>query len=101
MEIDTQGIYSARSGYVDIPATPYVFFGYTDISNDVVVWRWTRESDNAEADTGWNTTHYGVGRIIRITDNDMPLSWHQGHTVVFTCTAYLQDGTTQTNSIIM
>ena len=101
MEIDTQGIYSARSGYVDIPATPYVFFGYTDISNDVVVWRWTRESDNAEADTGWNTTHYGAGRIIRITDNDMPLSWHQGHTVVFTCTAYLQDGTTQTNSIIM
>lgn len=101
MEIDTQGIFAARSGYVDIPATAYVFFGYTDVSGDIVAWEWSRESDNPQADLGWKTAHEGAGRSIHLTDEDMPVSWHQGRTVVFECTAYLPDGTTQSNRIIM
>ena len=97
-------IFYARS--VDTQVTPIIYMGGMDISADqpetvgyaavVISWVWTRygegRTDEGAADAGWNTAHVNNGRVLHITNADMPVQWSRANKAIFTCTAYIRVG---------
>ena len=93
-------VFSSNNGYnffagkVDAEFTPIVYWGYNDISEDVLPgdWSWTRDSGQVTEDNAWSVAHANNGRVLHLTNEDMPSNWGATRKVKFTCTAYLRDG---------
>lgn len=91
---------------VDTLLTPVVYMGGMDISDDqqategyaavVITWIWTRygegRTDEGAADAGWDTAHVNNGRVLHLTNTDMPVQWNRANKAIFTCTAYIRVG---------
>lgn len=86
--------YNFFAGKVDAEFTPIVYWGYNDISEDVLPgdWSWTRDSGQVTEDNAWSVAHANNGRILHLTNEDMPSNWGTTRKVKFTCTAYVRDG---------
>lgn len=91
--------YSFRRGYVDTVITPHLFYGSTDITDeiDAEYWTWTRASESGKtvADEAWDAVHTGLYtgvKTLRLTNNDMPASWSSANKAIFTCTVSFRDG---------
>jgi hypothetical protein len=86
--------YNFFAGKVDAEFTPILYWGYNDISLDVLPgdWSWTRDSGQVTEDNAWSVAHANNGRILHLTNEDMPSNWRATRKVKFTCTAYLRDG---------
>lgn len=91
--------YNFFAGKVDAEFTPMVYWGYNDISEDVLPgdWSWTRDSGQVTEDNAWSVAHANNGRILHLTNEDMPNNWGATRKVKFTCTAYVRDGAGSTN----
>lgn len=91
--------YNFFAGKVDAEFTPIVYWGYNDISEDVLPgdWSWTRNSGQLTEDNAWSVAHANNGRILHLTNEDMPSNWGTTRKVKFTCTAYVRDGAGSTN----
>ncbi len=70
-----------------------------DISADVFAgdWSWTRDSGQVTEDNAWSVAHANNGRVLHLTNEDMPSNWGTTRKVKFTCTAYVRDGAGSTN----
>ena len=98
-------VFSSNNGYnffagkVNAEFTPMVYWGYNDISEDVLAgdWAWTRDSGQVTEDNAWSVAHANNGRILHLTNEDMPSNWGTTRKVKFTCTAYVRDGAGSTN----
>ena len=98
-------VFSSNNGYnffagkVNAEFTPMVYWGYNDISEDVLAgdWAWTRDSGQVTEDNAWSVAHANNGRILHLTNEDMPSNWVTTRKVKFTCTAYVRDGAGSTN----
>ena len=86
--------YNFFAGKVDAEFTPILYWGYNDISLDVLPgdWSWTRDSGQVTEDNAWSVAHANNGRVLHLTNEDMPSNWGATRKVKFTCTAYLRDG---------
>lgn len=86
--------YNFFAGKVNAEFTPIVYWGYNDISADVLPgdWSWTRDSGQVTEDNAWSVAHANNGRILHLTNEDMPSNWGAMRKVKFTCTAYVRDG---------
>ena len=86
--------YNFFAGKVNAEFTPIVYWGYNDISADVLPgdWSWTRDSGQVTEDNAWSVAHANNGRILHLTNEDMPSNWGTTRKVKFTCTAYVRDG---------
>ena len=73
--------------------TPVVYWGYNDISADVLPgdWSWTRDSGQVTEDNAWSVAHANNGRVLHLTNEDMPSNWGTTRKVKFTCTAYVRE----------
>ena len=60
-------------------------------------WSWTRDSGQVTEDNAWSVAHANNGRILHLTNEDMPSNWGITRKVKFTCTAYVRDGAGSTN----
>lgn len=91
--------YNFFAGKVDAEFTPIVYWGYNDISEDVLPgdWSWTRDSGQVTEDNAWSVAHANNGRILHLTNEDMPSNWGATRKVKFTCTAYVRDGAESIN----
>lgn len=91
--------YNFFAGKVNAEFTPIVYWGYNDISADVLPgdWSWTRDSGQVTEDNAWSVAHANNGRILHLTNEDMPSNWGTTRKVKFTCTAYVRDGAGSTN----
>ena len=91
--------YNFFAGKVNAEFTPIVYWGYNDISADVLPgdWSWTRDSGQVTEDNAWSVAHANNGRILHLTNEDMPSNWGAMRKVKFTCTAYVRDGAGSTN----
>lgn len=91
--------YNFFAGKVNAEFTPIVYWGYNDISADVLPgdWSWTRDSGQVTEDNAWSVAHANNGRILHLTNEDMPSNWGTTRKVKFTCTAYVRDGVGSTN----
>lgn len=91
--------YNFFAGKVDAEFTPMVYWGYNDISEDVLPgdWSWTRDSGQVTEDNAWSVAHANNGRVLHLTNEDMPSNWGATRKVKFTCTAYVRDGAGSTN----
>ena len=94
LEFSSSNGYSFFAGRVDTDITPIVYWGYNDISLDVLPgdWSWTRDSGQVTEDNAWSVAHANNGRVLHLTNEDMPSNWGATRKVKFTCTAYLRDG---------
>lgn len=98
-------VFSSNNGYnffagkVDAEFTPIVYWGYNDISEDVLPgdWSWTRDSGQVTEDNAWSVAHANNGRILHLTNEDMPSNWGATRKVKFTCTVYVRDGAESIN----
>lgn len=86
--------YNFFAGKVNAEFTPIVYWGYNDISADVLAgdWSWTRDSGQVTEDNAWSVAHANNGRVLHLTNEDMPSNWGTTRKVKFTCTAYVRDG---------
>lgn len=86
--------YAFVQGRVDTTVTPICWLGYIDISDDVFPadWAWTRDSGLPVEDANWNAMHAKNGRVLHLTNDDMPSNWNTRNKVKFTCAAYVRDG---------
>lgn len=86
--------YNFFAGKVNAEFTPIVYWGYNDISADVLPgdWSWTRDSGQVTEDNAWSVAHANNGRVLHLTNEDMPSNWGTTRKVKFTCTAYVRDG---------
>ena len=91
--------YNFFAGKVNAEFTPIVYWGYNDISADVLPgdWSWTRDSGQVTEDNAWSVAHANNGRVLHLTNEDMPSNWGTTRKVKFTCTAYVRDGAGSTN----
>jgi hypothetical protein len=91
--------YNFFAGKVNAEFTPIVYWGYNDISADVLPgdWSWTRDSGQVTEDNAWSVAHANNGRVLHLTNEDMPSNWGATRKVKFTCTAYVRDGAGSTN----
>ena len=91
--------YNFFAGKINAEFTPIVYWGYNDISADVLPgdWSWTRDSGQVTEDNAWSVAHANNGRILHLTNEDMPSNWGTTRKVKFTCTAYVRDGAGSTN----
>ena len=91
--------YNFFAGKVNAEFTPIVYWGYNDISADVLAgdWSWTRDSGQVTEDNAWSVAHANNGRVLHLTNEDMPSNWGTTRKVKFTCTAYVRDGAGSTN----
>ncbi len=55
-------------------------------------WSWTRDSGQVTEDNAWSVAHANNGRVLHLTNEDMPSNWGATRKVKFTCTAYVRDG---------
>lgn len=94
LEFTSSNGYNFFAGKVNTEITPYVYWGYNDISDDILPadWAWTRDSGQVTEDNAWSVTHANNGRILHLTNEDMPSNWGATRKVKFTCTAYVRDG---------
>lgn len=94
LEFSSSNGYNFFAGKVNAAFTPIVYWGYNDISEDVLPgdWSWTRNSGQVTEDNAWSVAHANNGRILHLTNEDMPNNWGATRKVKFTCTAYLRDG---------
>lgn len=94
LEFSSSNGYTFFAGRVNTEITPIVYWGYNDISLDVLAgdWSWTRDSGQVTEDNAWSVAHANNGRILHLTNEDMPSNWGATRKVKFTCTAYLRDG---------
>ena len=94
LEFSSSNGYTFFAGKVDTEITPVVYWGYNDISADVLAgdWSWTRDSGQVTEDNAWSVAHANNGRILHLTNEDMPSNWGAMRKVKFTCTAYVRDG---------
>lgn len=99
LEFSSSNGYTFFAGKVDTEITPVVYWGYNDISADVLPgdWSWTRDSGQVTEDNAWSVAHANNGRILHLTNEDMPSNWGTTRKVKFTCTAYVRDGAGSTN----
>lgn len=86
--------YGFVRGQVDTQITPVCWLGYIDISDDIFTndWEWIRDSGLPVEDTQWNVAHAANGRVLHLTNEDMPSNWSIKNKVKFTCSAYVRDG---------
>lgn len=86
--------YAFVHGLVDTNVTPICWLGYIDISDDILPadWEWARDSGLPVEDANWNIAHVTNGRVLRLTNDDMPSNWSVTNKVKFTCSAYVRDG---------
>lgn len=96
LEFYSNNGYNFFSGKVDAEFTPIVYWGYNDISDDVLAsdWFWTRDSGQVTQDNAWSVAHANNGRVLHLVNEDMPSNWGATRKVNFTCTAYVRDGNT-------
>lgn len=94
LEFSSSNGYTFFAGKVDTEITPVVYWGYNDISADVLAgdWSWTRDSGQVTEDNAWSVAHANNGRALHLTNEDMPSNWGTTRKVKFTCTAYVRDG---------
>lgn len=94
LEFSSSNGYTFFAGKVDTEITPVVYWGYNDISADVLAgdWSWTRDSGQVTEDNAWSVAHANNGRVLHLTNEDMPSNWGTTRKVKFTCTAYVRDG---------
>lgn len=94
LEFSSNNGYNFFAGKVDAEFTPILYWGYNDISLDVSPgdWSWTRDSGQVTEDNAWSVAHANNGRVLHLTNEDMPSNWGATRKVKFTCTAYLRDG---------
>lgn len=94
LEFSSSNGYNFFAGKVDAEFTPILYWGYNDISLDVSPgdWSWTRDSGQVTEDNAWSVAHANNGRVLHLTNEDMPSNWGATRKVKFTCTAYLRDG---------
>ena len=79
-----------RIGQVNFTVTPCLLIGNEDITeNNVLSWRWSRQSVDAAGDTQWNASSKTYSRTINIVNADMPTGYQRGQELTFTCTATL------------
>lgn len=99
LEFSSSNGYSFFAGRVNTDITPIVYWGYNDISLDVLAgdWSWTRDSGQVTEDNAWSVVHANNGRILHLTNEDMPSNWGATRKVKFTCTAYVRDGAESIN----
>lgn len=99
LEFSSSNGYSFFAGRVNTDITPIVYWGYNDISLDVLAgdWSWTRDSGQVTEDNAWSVVHANNGRILHLTNEDMPSNWEATRKVKFTCTAYVRDGAESIN----
>lgn len=99
LEFSSNNGYNFFAGKVDAEFTPIVYWGYNDISEDVLPgdWSWIRDSGQVTEDNAWSVAHANNGRILHLTNEDMPNNWGATRKVKFTCTAYVRDGAGSTN----
>ncbi len=99
LEFSSSNGYTFFAGKVDTEITPVVYWGYNDISADVLAgdWSWTRDSGQVTEDNAWSVAHANNGRVLHLTNEDMPSNWGTTRKVKFTCTAYVRDGAGSTN----
>lgn len=98
IEFSSSKGYSFRRGNVDTVVTPHLFYGNTDITDDVDVtnWSWERESESGktEQDRTWDALHTGIAmqtKQLHLTNNDMPATWSSANKAIFTCTVVIPD----------
>ena len=94
LEFSSSNGYTFFAGRMNTDITPIVYWGYNDISLDVLAgdWSWTRDSGQVTEDNAWSVAHANNGRVLHLTNEDMPSNWGATRKVKFTCTAYLRDG---------
>ena len=94
LEFSSSNGYNFFAGKVNAEFTPIVYWGYNDISADVLPgdWSWTRDSGQVTEDNAWSVAHANNGRVLHLTNEDMPSNWGATRKVKFTCTAYVRDG---------
>lgn len=99
LEFSSNNGYNFFAGKVDAEFTPIVYWGYNDISEDVLPgdWSWTRDSGQVTEDNAWSVAHANNGRILHLTNEDMPSNWGATRKVKFTCTVYVRDGAESIN----
>lgn len=99
LEFSSSNGYSFFAGRVNTDITPIVYWGYNDISLDVLAgdWSWTRNSGQVTEDNAWSVVHANNGRILHLTNEDMPSNWGATRKVKFSCTAYVRDGAESIN----
>lgn len=99
LEFSSSNGYSFFAGRVNTDITPIVYWGYNDISLDVLPgdWSWTRNSGQVTEDNAWSVVHANNGRILHLTNEDMPSNWGATRKVKFTCTVYVRDGAESIN----
>ena len=96
MELLSSNGNSFRIGFVDTVITPYVYYGNTDITSDILesAFYWTRKTMNTDgtstADQAWNTNHRT--RVLHLTNADMPIAWSRENKAIFTCSVVINDG---------
>lgn len=99
LEFSSNNGYNFFAGKVDAEFTPILYWGYNDISLDVLAgdWSWTRDSGQVTEDNAWSVVHANNGRILHLTNEDMPSNWGATRKVKFSCTAYIRDGAESIN----
>ena len=99
LEFSSTHGYTFFAGKVDTEITPVVYWGYNDISADVLAgdWAWARDSGQVTEDNAWSVAHANNGRMLHLANEDMPSNWGATRKVKFTCTAYVRDGAESIN----
>ena len=78
-----------RAGFVDTAFIARVYFGNTDITDDIAAtdWEWLRESSNPYSDMAWISEHNSATNRVDITDADVV-----GLKTKFICRAFVRYG---------
>jgi hypothetical protein len=96
MEFSSSRGHTFRVGAVNTVVTPYVYYGNVDITHDISegYFSWERQTDGqqkTDADMAWDANHIGT-RTLTLSNQDMPVGWGVGKSVIFTCKCAVNDG---------
>lgn len=96
MEFSSSRGHTFRVGAVNTVVTPYVYYGNVDITQDISeeYFSWERQTDGqqkTDADMAWDANHIGT-RTLTLSNQDMPVGWGVGKSVIFTCKCAVNDG---------
>ncbi|MBQ8715814.1 MAG: hypothetical protein IJ552_11540 [Prevotella sp.] len=96
MEFSSSRGHTFRVGAVNTVVTPYVYYGNVDITQDISegYFSWERQTDGqqkTDADMAWDANHIGT-RTLTLSNQDMPIGWGVGKSVIFTCKCAVNDG---------
>ena len=89
MALDSTNGTVFRAGFVDTAFIARVYFGNTDITDDIAAtdWEWLRESSNPYSDMAWISEHNSATNRVDITDADVV-----GLKTKFICRAFVRYG---------